>query len=172
MISTRDFDHFLKHGFVEGLKGGTPMEVLLNKYGNDHWYIYEVYKNQTFGIIKIGFIEFHIVYGKLHGLSYRPDVSFGMEDFENVSIPWIHRFRRIESIERELIKKQIAFKKYAIHSSMGSFQTAGYHVSFNVTADYYTTFIDTEGGVTFEFDSQTNKNYLLVRKISKFYKLD
>ena len=92
MISIIDFDHFLKKGFIEGLSGGSSMDILLAKYGNDIWYVKETELNGLlYGVIKIGFIEFHIYNERINCISYRPDISFSKKDFKGVEMPWISK---------------------------------------------------------------------------------
>lgn len=92
MIADKDFDHFLRKGYIEGLVPGTSLETLLNIFGHNHWYVKDIENNGLiYGIIKVGFIEFHIYDEKLNGISYRPDITFPKKDFKGVTIPRIIR---------------------------------------------------------------------------------
>jgi hypothetical protein len=167
MISSEDFDHFLKHGFIKDINKGTSMNVLINKFGKDYWYINDFFNGQNYGIIKIGFIEFHIAEDKISGISYRPDISFSTNDFAGVTIPWIYECREIEKVEEELRKRDIKYKKFVVNSSVKKVDTAGGTILFDQSINYDTAFIDTEGGVTFEFKPE--KSSLFAFRIAKYY---
>jgi hypothetical protein len=170
MISTIDFDHFLKKGFIEGLPSGTSMEILLIKFGNDHWIVKEIEVNGlVYGIIKIGFIEFHIYNEMINGISYRPDLSFPKNDLKGVDIPWIYKKRSIDNVESELSNRNIAYKKYTVKGPLKTFETAGAEL-FGLE-DCGHTFIDTEGGVTFLFEENPKKGMLEAYQICKYYNI-
>ncbi|MES2616726.1 MAG: hypothetical protein V4613_02545 [Bacteroidota bacterium] len=170
MISTTDFDHFLKKGFIEGLSPGTSMEILLTKFGHDNWIVKETEVNGLiYGIIKIGFIEFHIYNESINGISYRPDLQFPKEDFGGFEMPWISQKRDVANVEIELSKRNISYKKYTVKGPLETFKTAG--VDLFALEDCEHTFIDTEGGVTFIFE-ETNKNRTLeAYQICKYYNI-
>lgn len=168
MIADKDFDHFLRHGYVEGLVPGTSMEILLSIFGHSHWYVKEIENNGLiYGIIKVGFIEFHIYDEKLNGISYRPDISFPKKDFKGVRMPWIYKNRQISLVEEKLNAKSITYKRYIISKPLNNFETAA--GTFIGLSDYDYHFIDTIGGVTFLFDYDENTKQLEARQICKYY---
>lgn len=168
MTSTNDFDHFLKTGYIEGLPSGTSMEKLLNIFGDDFWYVKETEVNGLiYGIIKIGFIEFHIYNEKINGISYRPDILFSKKDFKGGDIPWISQRRSLKKIEGELSKRNITYKKYTVKGPLKTFETAGADL-FGLE-DCEHTFIDTEGGVTFLFEENNKNRGLVAYQICKYY---
>lgn len=168
MTSTNDFDHFLKKGIIDGLPSGASMEKLINIFGVDFWYVKETEVNGLiYGIIKIGFIEFHIYNEKINGISYRPDILFSKKDFKGVEIPWISKRRSLKKIEGELTKRNIAYKKYTVKGPLKTFETAG--VDLFGLEDCEHTFIDTEGGVTFLFEENNKNNELEAYQICKYY---
>ena len=170
MISTTDFDHFLKNGFIAGLKPGTSMQKLLSAFGDDYWYVKETEVNGLiYGIIKVGFIEFHIYNETVSGISYRPDILFSKNDFKNVDIPWISKRRRIETVENELCKRNILYKKYTIKGPLQTYETAG--ADFFGLEDCEHTFIDTEGDVTFLFEENAKDGKLEAYQICKYYNI-
>lgn len=166
MITSTDFDHFLKNGFIEGLPARTPMHVLLTQYGNDYFYIQHVESNGLiYGIIKIGFIEFHIYDEMVSGISYRPDLYFPKKDFKGVDMPWIYKNRPIDKVEQQLLKRGIDYKKYTVQGPMNPLEVAA---GAFYMEEGESTFIDTIGGVTFVFDE--NENGLLeTRQVCKYY---
>ncbi|MBN8790099.1 MAG: hypothetical protein J0I84_23700 [Terrimonas sp.] len=167
MTSSNDFDFFLKNGFIEGLSEGSSMNILLTKYGNDNWYVKEIENNGLiYGIIKIGFIEFHIYNEQISGISYRPDLPFDKKDFKNIQIPWIYKVVDISDIENNLTTKKIEYKKYIVNGPKNTFRTAGADL---LITDGGHTFIDTEGGVTFLFDTNEKTRRLEVYQICKYY---
>ena len=168
MISTIDFDHFLKKGFIEGLSSGTSMEILLTKYGNDFWLVKETEINGLiYGIIKIGFIEFHIYNEMINGVSYRPDILFPKNDFKGVDIPWIYEKKSIDEVESELSNRNIAYKKYTVKGPLKTFETAGAEL-FGLE-DCEHIFIDTEGAVTFLFEENVITGLQEAYQICKYY---
>lgn len=170
MISDKDFDHFLRTGYIEGLLPATSLETLLEIFGHDHWYVKEIENNGLiYGIIKIGFIEFHIIDEKFNGVSYRPDISFPKKDFKGVQMPWIYKNRQISLIEEKLNAKKIAFKRYRISKPQSPFETAAGTFIGLSDEDYH--FIDTAGGVTFVFEYNEQIKQLEVRQICKYYNI-
>ena len=168
MISTNDFDHFLRKGFIEGLSPGTSMKKLLTSFGEDFWYVKETEVNGLiYGIIKVGFIEFHIYNEKINGISYRPDILFSKKDFKSVDIPWIYKKRSLINVESELTKRNIIYKKYTIKGPLKTFETAG--ADLIGLEDCEHTFIDTEGGVTFLFEESNKNGQLEAYQICKYY---
>ncbi len=167
MITSADFDFFLKHGFIKELSKGSSMNILLTKYGNDNWHIKHIENNGLiYGIIKIGFIEFHIYNEKINGVSYRPDLPFPKKDFKGVTIPWIYKNIEISKIEDNLITKRIDYKRYKVQGPSKLFATAGTDL---ILDDGVHTFIDTEGGVTFLFETSEKTEKLEARQICKYY---
>lgn len=168
MISTNDFDHFLKKGFIEGLSSGVSMEILLTEFGDDFWYVKETEVNGLiYGIIKVGFIEFHIYNEKINGISYRPDILFSKKDFKGLDIPWIYKKRSLMNVEVELSNRNILYKKYTIKGPLKTFKTAGADLFGLEDCEY--TFIDTEGGVTFLFAENITNGQLEAYQICKYY---
>ena len=169
MISDKDFDHFLRNGHIDGISPGTSMEVLLGKFGDDYWYVKEIENNGLiYGIIKVGFIEFHIYNEQINGISYRPDIPFPKEDFQDVIMPWIFNNREISLVEKNLIDKNIAYKRYIVTGSSNSFhQAAGCLIGLN--QDYEHHIIDTVGGVTFLLEYNEKTKQLEARQICKYY---
>lgn len=168
MISSNDFDHFLKNGYIEGLASGTSMHKLLQEFGEDYWYVKETEVNGLiYGIIKVGFIEFHIYNEKINGISYRPDILFSKEDFKDKDMPWIYEKRRLEDIENELTKRNIGFKTYTVFGPLDGFVTAG--IEFFALEECEHTFIDTEGGVTFIFEENPQNGQLEAYQIARYY---
>ena len=168
MITNNDFDYFLKYGYIENLSPGTSMDILLIKYGDNNWIAKEVETNGLiYGIIKIGFIEFHIYNEKVNGISYRPDISFPKEDFKGVTIPWIYKIREINKVEENLTNKKIGYKKYVVKGPLKTYMTAGADL-FGLE-DCEHVFIDTEGGVTFLFDSNEKTKHIQTYQICKYY---
>ncbi len=168
MISTYDFDHFLKNGYIDGLLPDTSMKSLLSIFGDDFWLVKELEVNGLiYGIIKVGFIEFHIYNEKINGISYRPDLHFPKEDFKNIDIPWIYKKRSLMNVESELSNRNIIYKKYSIQGPIKTFKTAG--GLFIGLEDCEHTFIDTEGGVTFLFEVNSKNGQLDAYQICKYY---
>ena len=168
MISTNDFDHFLKKGFIEGLTPGTSMKKLLTAFTDDCWIAKETEVNGlVYGIIKVGFIEFHIYDEKISGISYRPDIHFAKEDFKNVVIPWIYKQRDLKAVENELTKRHITYNRYTIQGPLKTLKTAG--GDWFDLEDCEHTFIDTEGGVTFLFEANPDNGKLEAYQICKYY---
>jgi len=170
MIADKDFDHFLRNGYIEGLLPGTSLKTLLSIFGHNHWYVKEVENNGLiYGIIKVGFIEFHIIDEKFNGVSYRPDISFPKKDFKGVSMPWIYKNRQISLVEERLNVKNIAYKRYVVSKPVDAFETAA--GTFWGLSDCDHHFIDTVGGVTFAFDYNENLKELEARQICKYYNI-
>ncbi|OQP66245.1 hypothetical protein A3860_12125 [Niastella vici] len=168
MISDKDFDHFLRNGYIEGLLPGTSLETLLCIFGHDHWYVKEIENNGLiYGIIKVGFIEFHIIDEKFNGISYRPDISFPKKDFKGVRMPWIYKNRQISLVEEKLNAKSIVYKRYVVSKPLNNIETAA--GTFIGLSDCDHHFIDTVGGVTFSFDYNENIKELEARQICKYY---
>lgn len=168
MISSEDFDHFLKHGHIQQLEPGTPMQVLLSKYGEEYWTVKSTEQNGLiYGIIKVGCIEFHIYNEKISGVSYRPDISFDESDFEGVTMPWIVENKALHAVEKTLNDKAIAYKKYVIAMEVDWFEIGG--DSFFKDPDVDLTVMETEGGVGFLFDTNTQTNALEAYQICRYY---
>lgn len=168
MTTSEDFDFFLKNGFIEGLNPGSSMDILLNEFGNNSWYIEDRENNGLiYGIIKIGFIEFHIYDEKISGVSYRPDIPFNKKHFKKGSIPWVSKYREISEIEATLSNHKIEYKKYSITGPSRAFKTAGAHFSGLDIGIH--TFIDTIGGVTFIFETDEKTEQLETYQICKYY---
>jgi hypothetical protein len=172
MISDQDFDHFLKTGYIENLPPGTPLETLLSEFGNNNWYTKEIENNGLiYGIIKVGFIEFHVYNEKLSGISYRPDLPFPQKAFKGVKMPWIYKNRTISLVEENLNARNITYKRYVVSKPLKAFETAAGVFLGDSNLDH--DFIDTVGGVTFCFeDSDHNGKIkeLEVRQVCKYYK--
>lgn len=168
MISSKDFDHFLKKGFIEGLTPAAPMHILIDAFGDDFWIVKETEVNGLiYGIIKIGFIEFHIYNEKINGISYRPNLSFPKEDFKGVTMPWIYKKNSLASIEAELSKSNILYKKYTLVGPLNHFRTAGADWISLEAGDHIV--IDTEGGVTILFEPNNKNGELEAYQICKYY---
>lgn len=168
MIADNDFDHFLRNGHIEGLAPGTSMKILLNKFGDDYWYVKEIENNGlVYGIIKVGFIEFHIYDEKISGISYRPDILFPKKDFKDVTMPWIFKNREISKVEKNLNSKKIGYKKYVVTGPLKTFDTAGAALFGLEDCEHH--FVDTEGGVTFIFVDNERTKQLEARQICKYY---
>ena len=171
MIANSDFNHFLQKGHIEGLAPGTPMEVLLTKYGNDNWIVKETeFNGLTYGIIKMGFIEFHIYNEKINGVSYRPDLPFPKKDFKGVQIPWIYQYRSIDEIEAQLSNLNIGNKRFVIKGPLRLLETAG--ATWFGFEDGEYSFIDTEGGVTFAFDENPTTGISEAVQICRYYNIE
>jgi len=171
MTTSNDFDHFLKHGYIENLLPGTSMNILLTKFGEENWYVKEKELNGLiYGIIKIGFIEFHIYNEKVNGISYRPYNSFSKDDFDGQEIPWIYKDKKISKVEEYLVAKKIRYKKYIVTGPLETFNTAG--ALLLGLEDCEHTFIDTEGGVTFLFEDNETRNEQDAYQICKYYNID
>jgi len=171
MTTSSDFDYFLKHGFIENLLPGTSMSSLLTMFGDDKWYIKEKESNGlVYGIIKIGFIEFHIYNEKVNGISYRPDLPFSKDDFSGQKIPWIYKDKEISRVEKYLSAKKIKYKKYVVNGPLETLTTAG--ALLLGLEDCEHTFIDTEGGVTFLFEDNERTNGQEAYQICKYYNID
>lgn len=169
MIADNDFDHFLRNGHIEGLAPGTSMKVLLSKFGDDYWYVKEIENNGLiYGIIKVGFIEFHIYDEKLNGISYRPDITFPKKDFNGVTIPWIFKDREISLVEKNLNFKNIVYKRYAVAGSSNTFHSAA-GCLIGLEEDYEHHIIDTVGNVTFLFEYNQKSKQQEARQICKYY---
>ncbi|MES2776054.1 MAG: hypothetical protein V4722_17890 [Bacteroidota bacterium] len=167
MTTSSDFDFFLKHGFIKGLSKGSSMNILLTKYGTDNWYVKHIENNGLiYGIIKIGFIEFHIYNEKVNGISYRPDLPFPKKDFKGVTIPWIYKIIEISKIEDNLKAKKIDYRRYLVNGPSKLFATAGAELMLD---DGVHTFIDTEGGVTFLFETNKKTCKLEAYQICKYF---
>jgi hypothetical protein len=167
MITTTDFDFFLRNGFIEELEKGSSMNILLERFGNDNWYVKNIENNGLiFGIIKIGFIEFHIYNEQINGVSYRPDLPFLKKEFKRAKIPWIYKNLEISEIENNLKTKEIDYKKYTINRPLKPYSTAG---AVLLLEDGEHTFIDTQGGVTFLFDKNETTGKLETYQICKYY---
>ena len=146
---------------------GTSLEKLLSIFGHDHWYVKETENNGLiYGIIKVGFIEFHIIDEKFNGVSYRPDISFPKKDFKGVKIPWIYNNRSISFVEEKLNAKNIVYKRYVVSQPENNFETAAGTFIGLSDDDYH--FSDTVGGVTFVFDYNEDIKELEVRQICKY----
>jgi hypothetical protein len=167
MTTSKDFDYFLRNGFIENLPPGTSMNVLVKKFGNDKWIIKEKELNGLmYGIIKVGFIEFHIYNEKVNGISYRPDLPFSKKDFSELTTPWIYKTKEVSKVEENLLVKKIGYKKYVVKGPLETLATAGV-IIFGLE-DCKHTFIDTEGGVTFLFDTNEKTNELIAYQICKY----
>jgi hypothetical protein len=170
MISSNDFDYFLKHGFMENLSPGASMSILLAKFGDDHWYTKEKEPNGlAYGIIKIGFIEFHIYDEKVSGISYRPDHPFSKDDFGEQVMPWIYKAKEISKVEEHLRAKKIDYNKYIVTGPLEAFATTGALVGLGEGEH---TFIDTEGGVTFLFEDGGGTGAQTAYQICKYYNIN
>lgn len=169
MISDKDFDHFLRTGYIEGLAPGTPLDTLLSIFGDNNWYTKEIENNGLiYGIIKVGFTEFHLYNEKLSGISYRPDLPFPKKDFKGVKMPWIYKNRTIPLVEEKLNTKKIDYKRYVVSKPLKAFETAAGW--FGGDSDFDHVFIDTVGGVTFCFDDNEKLKELEARQVCKYYK--
>jgi hypothetical protein len=169
MISSDDFDFFLQHGFIQGLELGTSMNVLLDRYGADNWYVKHIENNGLiYGIIKIGFIEFHIYDEQINGISYRPDLPFPRKDFKGVAIPWIYKNEEISKVESQLLSRGIGFNQYTVQhgGDRNVFKTAGADMFLDEGEH---VFIDTVGGVTFLFEINDRNDKLEAYQICKYY---
>jgi hypothetical protein len=168
MTTSQDFDFFLKYGYIKGLEPGSSMNLLLTKFGDNYWYVKEIENNGLiYGIIKIGFIEFHIYNEKISGVSYRPNLFHNKKDFKPGTTPWIYKIREIVEIEKTLKTKEIDYNKYSVNGPLKVFKTVG--VDLIGLEDGEHTFIETEGGVTFLFDINEKTNLLETYQICKYY---
>jgi hypothetical protein len=170
MISSTDFDFFLNNGFIEGLSNGVSMNILLTKFGNRNWYAKHIENNGLIcGIIKVGFIEFHIYNEKFFGVSYRPDLPFCINDFKGVDIPWIYENIEVSKVEGHLNAREIGYKKYMVSGPANSFKAAGGVFSLD---DGEQTIIDTCSGVTFMFVKNDKTGNLKAQQICKYYDIN
>jgi hypothetical protein len=167
MISNKDFNCFLRQGFINGLQNGTSMNRLIEEFGQDNWYVKNLENNGlTYGIMKVGITEFHIYDEMVSGIRYRPDILFSEEDYSDVTAPWIIEQNDLTQIELKLDEEKIKFKKYEVQGPLKNLDTAGAQL-FSLEEGSH-TFIDTEGGVTFLFESEGEK--FLAYQICKYYK--
>jgi hypothetical protein len=170
MTTSNDFDFFLRNGYIEHLSPGTSMTVLLAKFGDDNWIVQEKETNGlVYGIIKIGFIEFHIYNEKVNGISYRPDHPFPKDDFRGVTIPWIYKNREISIVEEYLKNKSIGYEKYVVKGPLEKFATAGAYLLGLENCEH--TFIDSQGGVTFLFETNEKTKRIEAYQICKYYNI-
>jgi len=147
------------------------MNIILDKFGNENWCVKDIENNGLIcGIIKIGFIEFHIYNEKISGISYRPDLPYPIKDFKGVKRPWIYKNVEISQIEAQLITKKIGYKKYVVRGPLASFEPAGAYLVLDDECE--STFIDTEGGVTFLFEHNQKTDKLEAYQICKYYDID
>ncbi len=162
MITEKDFDYFLKTGFIEGLNSETSLNLIIERFGNDYWTVKETENNGlTYGVIMIGMTELHIYNEKLNGISFKP-YAFDKTEFNGQKEPWISEKTKLEEITIELNKRKVQFQKYNVTGPKTEFKTAG--VELHSLENGKHTFIDTEGGVTFLFDSE-NESY----QVCKYY---
>ncbi|WP_276481674.1 hypothetical protein [Paraflavitalea pollutisoli] len=169
MISSNDFDHFLRKGYIKGLPAGTSVKKLITVYGKKYWGVKERDTNGLiYGIIKVGFIEFHIYDEKISGISYRPDIIYSKKDFNAVLVPWIEKKRSLQAVEAALTNRKIQFKRFTITGPLDSLTTAGGDFFYVEPGEY--TLIDTEGGVTWVFEKNESTGQLEARQICKYYR--
>ena len=164
MITEKDFDYFLKNGFIEGLDSKTPLNEIIDRFGSEYWTVKETESNGlTYGIIMVGMAELHIYDEKLNGISFKP-YAFDPTEFNGMEQPWISEKVKLSEIITELENREIKFKKYIVKGPKTKFISAGAEL-LNLENGKH-LFIDTEGGVTFLFDSET-ESY----QICKYYNL-
>jgi len=111
----------------------------------------------------VGMTEFHIYNEKLNGISFKP-YAFDKTEFIGAKEPWISDKIKLKEITTELNIKKIKFKEYSVIGPKTEFKTAGAELRSLENGKH--TFIDTEGGVTFLFDSE-NETY----QVCKYYNL-
>ena len=160
MTGDKDFDFFVKNGYLEGFPKATPLAKVLAAHGED-------LNGLTYGIIKIGCIEIHIYDEMVNGVSYRPDLPFDRKDFTDAP-PWIMQQSALSGIETELQSRGIDYKKYTVQGPLDDYKAAGVHVYIE---DGEHVFIDTIGGVTFLFDPNKNGK-MLACEVCRYYDLD
>jgi hypothetical protein len=164
MINEKDFDYFLKNGFIEGLNSETSLNTIIDRFGNDYWTVKETENNGlTYGIIMVGMTELHIYNEKLNGISFKP-YAFDKTEFNRIKEPWISEKTKLKEITTELNVRKVQFQKYSVIGPKTEFKTAGAELLSFENGKH--TFIDTEGGVTFLFDSE-NETY----QVCKYYSL-
>jgi hypothetical protein len=164
MITEKDFDYFLINGFIEGLNSETSLNTIIDRFGNDSWTVKETENNGLiYGIIMVGMTEFHIYNEKLNGISFKP-YAFDKTEFDGIKEPWISGKIKLKEITTELNIRKIQFQKYSVIGPKTEFKTAG--VELHSLENGKHTFIDTEGGVTFLFDTE-NEAY----QVCKYYNL-
>lgn len=72
MITEKDFDYFLKTGFIEGLNSETSLDSIIKRFGNYSWVVKETENNGLlYGIIMVGMTELHIYNEKLTGINFK-----------------------------------------------------------------------------------------------------
>ena len=168
MITSEDFDFFLSNGYIDGLIPGSSMNILLTKFGNNNWYTKEIENSGLiYGIIKIGFIEFHVYNEKISGISYRPDIAFNKNDFKEKSMPWISKYKELAKVKSVLLNKNIDFNTIKVAGPLNVFKTAG--ATWVGLENEEHIFIDTVGGVTFAFETNNKTEQLEANQICKYY---
>lgn len=168
MISNQSFDYYLKHGFIKGLEPGTPMQKLLQLFGEAHWYVKEIENNGlTYGIIKVGITEFHIYNEKLHSYSYRPDIMFDIQEYKGYSQPWIIHYTSLRSVQAQLIKRKIKYKVLTFQGSRKNISFGGSQLYLSEDEEY--TFLETQGGVALGFEKGWNEKTLRICRASRYY---
>ncbi len=171
MTTSKDFDYFLQNGFIENLSPGSSMNVLLAEFGDSKWITKEKELNGLIcGIIKIGFIEFHIYNERVNGISYRPDLPFSKKEFDRQTIPWIYKDKEIFKVEENLNVRKIKYKRYVVKGPLETLSTAGAFLLGLEDCEH--TFIDTEGGVTFLFEPNERTGGIDAYQICKYYSID
>lgn len=169
MISNKDFNDFLRQGYITGLQQGSSMSKLLKEFGPDIWYVKNTAKNGLiYGIIKLGITEFHIYNEKISGISYRPNIFYSPEDYSDTSAPWIIEQNKMDQVESKLANERIKFKKYEVCGPVETFETAGAQLFLLEEGSHI--FIDTEGGVSFLFEFEDGN--LHAYQICRYYKKD
>lgn len=169
MISSEEFDYFLKRGYLNAIEPGSHLTSLISKFGNDNWYVKDYENNgKILGIIKVGITELHIYNEMISGVSFRPDILFNSKDYKGIRKPWIIKSNTLDSIIEFLNKRNIKFTKYLIDGPLKFFKTAGVDL-FSIEEGQH-TIIDTEGGVTFLFNSNFVSGEIQAYQICKYYK--
>ena len=167
MIDEKGFDCFLKTGSLKGLEPQAPLNKLIALYGDDYWTVQEKESNGLiYGIIMVGMVEHHIYDEKLTGISIRP-YAFDDNDYQTITPPWIATKLKLKDILTELTNRGIGYKKYNAIGPLPKFNTSGAR-SFDLSEGEH-TFIDTEGGVTFLFDSNSESPEIEMYQICKYY---
>jgi hypothetical protein len=163
MVIDNEFDYFLRNGIIEGLKHTDSLESIINRYGDDNWIAKEIENNGLiYGVFMLDMVEVHIYNEKVSGISFRP-YAFDKAYYGKSKYPWIAEKMEILEIISELKIRKIKFERYCIHVDQPTknFKTKGANLKLEQGEH---TFIDTEGGVTFLFDSD-NDAY----QICKYY---
>jgi hypothetical protein len=176
MTSSEDFDSFLKTGYLNALRPGSSMNILLQKYGDDYWSVKERETNGLiYGIITVGGIEFHIHNEIISAINYRPD-HFKNSEYQGkeglgTKVPWIFENPALPEVEANLSSRQISYTKRIIHGPKNEpikFAAGDFHL--HLEANDKLVILETEGGVTILFDQYGSSGpHPKATQICKYY---